>query len=294
MDRTASYVFREKTPYELADPANRRPFGPSNAHARARRERRRHGRVPVRAGGRRRLARGRRQQGRSAAGGARRDRRRCQNRGTAARERTAAALLLRAARRARGDRAPRLPGRRRESAVGRRGDRAGGRKTCGVEGAMSSLSVGSAAGAPITITGLADGLDTSSIISALMDAEREPVTRLTDSQGKLQAQETALQSIQSSLQQLVSAVSEFSLPSLFESEQTVTSNEPARVSAATTAGAGVGGYEVEVTQLADSAQRTFTFTSPSSEQELTIDGHEFEVKEGESAQSLASEINSTS
>jgi flagellar hook-associated protein 2 len=159
---------------------------------------------------------------------------------------------------------------------------------------MSSLSIGSTVGAPITVSGLADGLDTSSIITALMDAEREPVTHLTDTQGKLQAEEAALQSVQSSLQQLAFTVSEFSLPSLFESAQTVTSSEPARVSAATTSGAGVGGYEVEVTQLANSAQRTFTFTSPGSAQKLTVDGHEFEVSAGESAQSLADAINSTS
>jgi flagellar hook-associated protein 2 len=159
---------------------------------------------------------------------------------------------------------------------------------------MSSLSIGSTAGAPISVSGLADGLDTSSIITALMDAEREPVTHLGETQGKLQAEESALQSVQSSLQQLAFTVSEFTLPSLFESAQTVTSSEPARVSAATTSGAGVGGYEVEVTQLANAAQRTFTFTSPSSAQKLTIDGHEFEVNVGESAQSLADAINSTS
>lgn len=158
----------------------------------------------------------------------------------------------------------------------------------------SSLAVGSAAGAPITISGLASGLNTSAIIAALMGVEREPLTHLTDEQAKLAAEQTELQSIQGSLQQLALAASEFGLPSLFESAQTVTSNEPARVSAAATAGAGVGGYEVEVTQLANSAQRTFTYTSPAGEETITIDGHAFEVKAGESAQSLASAINSNS
>jgi flagellar hook-associated protein 2 len=51
---------------------------------------------------------------------------------------------------------------------------------------------------------------------------------------------------------------------------------------------------VEVTQLANSAQRTFTFTSPSSEQTLTIDGQEFTLKEGEGAKELASAINTNS
>jgi flagellar hook-associated protein 2 len=155
----------------------------------------------------------------------------------------------------------------------------------------SSLGVNSSGSAPITITGLASGLETTKIIEALMGAEREPVTHLSNEEAKLQAEQSALQSIQSSLQALSYSASEFSLPSLYESSQSVTSNEPERVSAATTSGAGVGGYEVEVTQLANSAQRTFTFASPASEQSLTIDGQEFTLKAGENAKELASAIN---
>jgi flagellar hook-associated protein 2 len=158
----------------------------------------------------------------------------------------------------------------------------------------SSLGISPTAGSPITISGLASGLETTKIIGALMEAEREPVTHLTDQQDKLKAEQTELQTVQSSLRQLALAVSEFSLPALFEDSQTVTSNEPARVSAASTAGAGVGGYEVEVTQLANSAQRTFTFTSPASEEAVTIGGHELEIKAGETAKEFAKAINSDS
>ena len=156
----------------------------------------------------------------------------------------------------------------------------------------SGISVNSVAGAPITISGLASGLDTSSIISALMTAERQPVTRLTDEQEKLQGEQQQLQSIQSDLQQLALAASEFSNPSLFETSQAVASSEPSRVAAAASAGAAIGGHEVEVTQLADSAQRTFTFTSPAAEDKLTIDGNEYTVAAGETAKELASAINS--
>jgi flagellar hook-associated protein 2 len=158
----------------------------------------------------------------------------------------------------------------------------------------SSLGLNSSTSAPITVTGLASGLETTKIIAALMGAEREPVTHLTNEQAKLKAEQSQLQSIQSSLRQLSLSASEFSLPSLFESSQTVTSSEPLRVTAATSSGAGVGGYEVEVTQLANSAQRTFTFATPSSEQTLTIDGQEFTLKEGEDAKELASAINTNS
>jgi len=158
----------------------------------------------------------------------------------------------------------------------------------------SGLSVGSTAGAPITVSGLASGLDTSSIIAALMSVEREPVAHLTDQETRLQAEQTQLQSIQSGLQQLSFSAAEFVLPSLYESSQTVTSSEPSRVEASVTEGAGIGGYEIEVTQLANSAQRTFTLTSPTSEEAITIDNHEFKLQAGEGAKELANAINASS
>jgi flagellar hook-associated protein 2 len=163
--------------------------------------------------------------------------------------------------------------------------------TLPVSGSSSSSG---ALGVPINITGLGSGLDTNAIISALMGVERLPVTRMSNEQAKLQAQQQQLQSIQSSLQSLAFAAAEFSLPSLFETSQTVTSSEPTRVSATSSAGAGPGGHEVSVTQLANSAQRTFAFVSPTSEDTITIDGKEIAVKAGASAQELASTINSNS
>lgn len=159
--------------------------------------------------------------------------------------------------------------------------------------ATSSGAVNST-GSLLSVTGLASGLDTSSIISALMAAQRQPVTRMTNQRSQLQAEQTELQTLQTSLQQLSFSAAEFSLPSLFESSQTVTSSEPTRVSASVTSGAGVGGYEVEVTQLANSAQRTFAFTTPAAEQTMTIDEQEFTLKAGETAKELASKINSDS
>jgi flagellar hook-associated protein 2 len=157
----------------------------------------------------------------------------------------------------------------------------------------SGLQVSSTAGAPITISGLASGLNTSAIISALMGVEREPVVHMTDEQAKLSAEQAQLTSIQGSLQQLSFAAGEFILPSLYESSQSATSSEPTRVEASVTGGAPIGGYEVEVTQLANSAQRTFTFTSPSSEETITIDGQEFTLQAGETAKGLESAINAS-
>ncbi len=160
----------------------------------------------------------------------------------------------------------------------------------------SGLGINSSGSAPITITGLASGLETSKIIGALMQAQREPVTHLTQEEQRLKAEQSELQGIQSSLQQLSAAASEFSSPTLFESSQTVSSSEPSRVGAAMASGsgAGVGGYEVEVTQLANAAQRTFTFKSPTQAETITIEGHEFKLSAGETAKQLASAINTDS
>lgn len=155
----------------------------------------------------------------------------------------------------------------------------------------SSISVNSSSGSLLSVSGLASGLDTSSIVAALMASEREPVTRLTDEQTRLHGQQQQLQSIQSTLEQLNYALAEFTLPSLFASNQSVSSSEPSLIAAAASGGAGIGGYEVEVTQLARSAQRTYTFTAPAAEGQLTIGGRQYTVTAGESAQQLASAIN---
>jgi flagellar hook-associated protein 2 len=160
--------------------------------------------------------------------------------------------------------------------------------------ASTGLSINSASGSPLSFSGLASGLDTTAIINALLLAEKEPITRLTHQQERLQGEQGLLQGIQTGLQKLEFAVSEFSLPSLYETSQTVTSSEPLRVSAAPSSGAGIGGYEVEVKQLANSAQRTFTYTTPTAEGTVSIDGHEYTLKAGETAAEFAGKVNSDS
>jgi flagellar hook-associated protein 2 len=159
---------------------------------------------------------------------------------------------------------------------------------------MTIGSIGSSAGAPINFTGIASGLNTNEIISALLSVERAPIARLSNEQTTLEGQREQLQSLKSSLMQLTFQAQELGSPLLFKTSQTVESSEPTRIAATTTAGAAVGGYEVNVTQLANSAQRTFTFKSPAAADTLTIDGKEFNVTAGESIQELVKTINSES
>ena len=66
------------------------------------------------------------------------------------------------------------------------------------------------------------------------------------------------------------------------------------MTATTGSGAGVGGYQVSVTQLANSAQRTFSFASPTSADTFSIDGQQITMPAGQSISDFVSSINSNS
>jgi flagellar hook-associated protein 2 len=153
-------------------------------------------------------------------------------------------------------------------------------------GSLSSLG----AGTPMQITGLASGLNTNQIITELMALKQQPVTQAQTVQAGLTALNTQLANIQTSLQAVAADASALGNPSLFSSSQTITSTNPA-VSGATSTGAGVGGYQIGVSQLANSSQRTFTFTPPATADVVTIDGHTTNVAAGATAQSFANSIN---
>ncbi len=157
-----------------------------------------------------------------------------------------------------------------------------------------TATVSSSTNSPLSFSGLASGLNTSEIISSLLSVEREPVARMTNEQTKLEGQRTQLLSIQNGLSQLSVSAQELGSVVLFKDAQGVTSSNPTLVAASTSAGAAIGGYELEVTQLASSGQRTFTFHSPSEADQVTIDGQSFEVAAGASAQTLANAINASS
>ena len=163
---------------------------------------------------------------------------------------------------------------------------------------MTTAGVGTveaaSANAPLNITGLASGLNTNEIITALLAAERQPVTQLTNKQTTLEGQTAQLQSIQSSLTALSFAGQELGSPVIFHTTQAVSSSNPTQITVANSNGAAIGGYEVEVAQLASSAQRTFTFKSPVTAETLTIDGQEIHLAAGASIKTLAETINAES
>src|SRR5690348_1414051 len=139
-------------------------------------------------------------------------------------------------------------------------------------GLSSSGVSGIGSGNLLQITGLASNLDTTSIINALMQLDRAPLTNLTNQQKALQARNTQL-----------------------TNTQTATSSDTTRVAATATSGAAIGGYQVAVTQLANSSQKTFTFASAATDQTFTIDnGAALTIKAGSTTTDLANAINSDS
>lgn len=130
---------------------------------------------------------------------------------------------------------------------------------------------------PVTISGLASGLDTESIIANLMKIERAPRARMELQQGQAKARETALRDILGKLEAVSNAADALQSAGLWADTQTVTSSAPASVSVRRLSGAGPGGYQVAVTQLARAEQRTFAFTQSAAPQTLTVGGRKIEL-----------------
>jgi flagellar hook-associated protein 2 len=163
---------------------------------------------------------------------------------------------------------------------------------------VSSSSASSVAGlnslggsTPLQITGLASGLDTDQIITELLAIDQQPITALQNQETGLTATNTQLTSIQTALQTVADDAGALLDPTLFHTTQGVTSSDPTRVSATTSSGAGIGGYQVSVTQLANSAQRTFSYSAPASDDTITIDGNPETISAGESIQDFVNSVN---
>jgi flagellar hook-associated protein 2 len=143
----------------------------------------------------------------------------------------------------------------------------------------------------LQITGLASGLDTDKIITEMMSIQQQPITNLQNQESGVTARDKQLAALQTQLQTLSTDAMAMMDPTLFAATQQVTSSDSTRVAASSSTGAGVGGYQVAVSQLANAAQRTFTWQSPSSNDAITIDGHQQTITAGESIQDFVASVN---
>jgi flagellar hook-associated protein 2 len=154
---------------------------------------------------------------------------------------------------------------------------------------LSSLGGGSS----LQITGLASGLNTNAVVQALMAAQQQQVTNLQNQQTGITTLNKQLTSIQTALQTVADDAQALGNPSLFANTQTISSTNPTLIGATATGsnGAVVGSYQVSVTALASASQRTFLFSSPTSADTITIDGHDTNLSTGATAQDFVNAIN---
>ena len=132
----------------------------------------------------------------------------------------------------------------------------------------------------ISISGLGSNLDVESIIAKLMQVEGAPRARLELRQGQAKAREDALREIGSKLQAVADAAATLRSTGLWADVQSVQSSAPDSVSVRQLSGAGPGGYQVEVSQLARAEQRTYDFTPGAEASQLTINGTTVELGAG--------------
>jgi flagellar hook-associated protein 2 len=110
----------------------------------------------------------------------------------------------------------------------------------------------------VTFSGLASGLDTTSLINQLVAAERAPVNVIAQKQSDLNTQKSIVSSLSSSVAALGTAVHAMTLPSDLQPRTAAASDSHVTVAASSGAAATV--HDVRVQQLARgqiSASRTF-------------------------------------
>ena len=79
----------------------------------------------------------------------------------------------------------------------------------------ASGSTGSGSGAPITFGGLASGIDTNSIIDAVIAQAKRPITLATAKQTAYKAKQAALAQIKNSLSALLGTIGALATPTTF-------------------------------------------------------------------------------
>lgn len=123
---------------------------------------------------------------------------------------------------------------------------------------------------PISLTGMASGLDTETIISQLMQLEQTKVTAVQKRQTQVTQHKNDLQAIKTKLDAVKTAANDLTSATLWKPVQTTASSDPTKIDVTVLGGAGIGGNSIEVSRLASSAQRGFNYTAGANAGKLTL------------------------
>ena len=145
--------------------------------------------------------------------------------------------------------------------------------------------------AGITLSGLASGMDTDSMVTQLIAAEATGRTRLAQKQVQAEQRVSTLQSIQSKLSTLKTATTALRSVANWAPTQTIESTDATTVAATRTGGAGAGSYTIDVKSLASSSQKSFTFSSPAADGQLTFGTTTVDISAGASIDDAVTAIN---
>jgi flagellar hook-associated protein 2 len=148
-------------------------------------------------------------------------------------------------------------------------------------------------GSTQSVSGLASGIDTTTIISQLMAIETQPQTRLKTQLSISDARKQVLSDIQTRLTNLQLAAQDLKSVGLWASTQTVDVNDTTKVAASLSGPAGTGSYQLNVGQLARGTQRWFAYATPSSDDTITFsNGHTTTITAGSDIDAAVLAVNS--
>lgn len=121
---------------------------------------------------------------------------------------------------------------------------------------MAATSSTTSSTSSLALAGLASGVDWTTLVTQLAQAERAPQTRLQQQQATIQQQNSALGSLQSQLTTLQTSVTALT-PTLFGS-RTATASDSTVASATSDTGAPLGTYSFAIQSLATTASQLGT------------------------------------
>lgn len=113
----------------------------------------------------------------------------------------------------------------------------------------TSTSDSASGAAPLVVNGLISGIDTQSVIQALLESYQIPITNLQDQQSTLSSQASDYQTINSDMQALLTAAEALNTPSSWDL-MTASSSDPSVATATASSGALAGSLGFTVDQLA--------------------------------------------
>jgi flagellar hook-associated protein 2 len=113
----------------------------------------------------------------------------------------------------------------------------------------------------ISLSGLASGVDSSSIIEQLMAVESQGKARLQLRQNVLEARQQALTDVKSRLSNLLNIAKDLGAGTAWADTQSLDVSDATKLSAKLLSGAAPGGHEINVTKLARSEQRSYAYTA---------------------------------